>query len=283
LSAEPQTTDSGQKGERLQRVLASRGVASRRKAEELIRAGRVSVNGVVVTELGTRVDPEKASIRVDGKPVKRQARRYYLLHKPSGFITTKSDERGRQTVMELVPAEPGLFPVGRLDRDTEGLLLLTNDGDIANRVMHPRYGLTKEYLVLTPRKPSEAIMSKVRDGIVIDGKLVVPHEFRVVRETANGVLLSVVLHEGMNHVVRRLMDAAGIPVTHLRRERIGPLSLAGIPRGSYRELTRGELISLRQALHLDAEEIASASPTGKMAGSVRTPARRDRRQLRSGK
>jgi 23S rRNA pseudouridine2605 synthase len=263
-------------------VLAARGVASRRKAEELIRAGRVSVNGVVVTELGTRVDPEKATIRVDGKPVKRQTRRYYLLHKPSGFITTTSDERGRQTVMELVPSEPGLFPVGRLDRDTEGLLLITNDGDVANRVMHPRYGLTKEYLVLTPQKPPEALMSKVRDGIVIDGKKVVPHEFRIVRETTNGVLLSVVLHEGMNHIVRRLMDAVGIPVTHLRRDRIGPLSLAGIARGSFRELTRGELISLRQALRLDTEEVTSVAQTGQTPGAAIRPARRDKRQPRPG-
>lgn len=181
--------------------------------------------------------------------------------------------------MELVPAEPGLYPVGRLDRNTEGLILITNDGDIANRVMHPRYGLTKEYLVLTPSKPSEAIMSRVRAGIDIDGKKVVPHEFRIVRETQEGVLLSMVLHEGMNHVVRRLMDAAGIPVSQLRRERIGPLSLAGIPRGSYRELTRGELISLRQALHLDDEEGAPATASGKTA---RTPARRGPRQRRPG-
>jgi pseudouridine synthase len=237
------------------------------------------VDGVAVTELGTRVDPERASIRVDGKPVKRQARRYLLLHKPSGFITTTSDERERRTVMELVPTASGLYPVGRLDRNTEGLLLITNDGDIANRVMHPRYGLTKEYLVLTPGKPSEAIMSRVRAGIDVDGKKVVPHEFRIVRETPEGVLLSIVLHEGMNHVVRRLMDAAGIPVIQLRRERIGPLSLAGIPRGSYRELTRGELISLRQALHLDDEEGTPATASGKTA---RTPARRGPRQRRLG-
>ncbi|MCA9878396.1 MAG: rRNA pseudouridine synthase [Thermomicrobiales bacterium] len=240
-------------GERLQRVLAARGVASRRKAEELIREGRVAVNGKVVTELGTRVDPN-ASIKVDGKVVRKQSHRYVLLNKPSGFITTTSDERGRRTVMELVPNRPPLTPVGRLDRDTEGLLLFTNDGEVANRVMHPRYQLTKEYVVTTPVKPPESVMRRVREGIEIDGKVVRPHEFRIMRETRAGVLLSVVLHEGMNRVVRRMMEDAGIEVTALRRDRIGPLSVAGIPRGAHRDLTEGELASLFEALHLDRTE-----------------------------
>ncbi len=244
-------------GERLQRVLAARGVASRRKAEELIRSGRVSVDGTVVTELGTRVDPARSTIRLDGKVVRRKPLRYVILNKPSGFITTTSDERNRRTVMELVPTEPPMVPVGRLDRDTEGLLLFTNDGELANRVMHPRYQLTKEYQVLTPVRPADAAMQAIRDGVLIDGKRVVPHEFRIVRETADGILLSVVIHEGMNHVVRRMMDAVGIPVTRLRRERVGPLSVAGIPRGTSRDLTPGELTSLMQALHLDREDAAA--------------------------
>ena len=244
-------------GERLQRVLAARGVASRRKAEELIRSGRVSVDGTVVTELGTRVDPAKSIIRLDGKVVRRKPLRYVILNKPSGFITTTSDERNRSTVMELVPTEPPMVPVGRLDRDTEGLLLFTNDGELANRVMHPRYQLTKEYQVLTPVRPADAAMQAIRDGVLIDGKRVIPHEFRIVRETPDGILLSVVIHEGMNHVVRRMMDAVGIPVTRLRRERVGPLSVAGIPRGASRDLTPGELISLMQALHLDHEDAAA--------------------------
>jgi len=240
-----------QPGERLQRVLAAAGVASRRKAEELIQSGRVSVDGQVVTKLGTRVDPLRARIKVDGKPVRQQAFRYILMNKPSGFITTTSDERDRRTVMELLPAKPRLFPVGRLDRDTEGLLLFTNDGEVANRVMHPRYKLTKEYLVLTPQKPSDRVMLRVRDGVEIDGKRVVPHEFRIVRETPDGVLLSVVVHECINRIVRRMMESAGIEVIKLSRVRVGPLSVAGIPRGGYRELTSGELTSLLQSLHLD--------------------------------
>lgn len=250
--------DSAQDGERLQRVLAARGVASRRKSEDLIREGRVTVNGKIVTELGTRVD-SNASIKVDGKTVRKQAHRYVLLNKPSGFITTKSDERGRRTVMELVPDRPPLTPVGRLDRDTEGLLLFTNDGEVANRIMHPRYQLTKEYVVTTPVKPPETVMRRVREGIEIDGKIVNPHEFRVMRETRDGVLLSVVVHEGMNRVVRRMMEVAGIEVRSLRRDRIGPLSVAGIPRGAHRDLSEGEVASLLQALHLERDDAGGAS------------------------
>ncbi|MCC6314998.1 MAG: rRNA pseudouridine synthase [Thermomicrobiales bacterium] len=239
--------------ERLQRILAARGVASRRKAEALIVAGRVSVSGQVVTELGTRVDPQ-ADIRVDGQRLRPQRSRYLLLNKPQGVITTTSDERGRQTVMGLVHERERLYPVGRLDRDTEGLLLLTNDGDVANRVMHPRYGLAKEYNILTPRRPSEAAMRMVRSGIVIDDRKVVPDEFRILRETRDGVLLTITVHEGIHHVVRRLMEAVEIPVTRLRRIRIGPLALGVIPMGAYRDLTAGELTSLLEALGLDRPE-----------------------------
>ncbi|HEX2281478.1 MAG TPA: pseudouridine synthase [Thermomicrobiales bacterium] len=276
----------GQRGERLQRVLAAAGVASRRKAEELIQSGRVTVDGQVVTQLGTRVDPRRSRIQVDGKPVRRQPLRYVVMNKPSGFITTTSDERDRRTVMELLPAEPRLFPVGRLDRDTEGLLLFTNDGEVANRVMHPRYRLTKEYLVLTPRKPSERVMLRVREGVEIDGKRVVPHEFRVVRETADGVLLSVVVHEGMNRIVRRMMESAGIEVSKLSRVRVGPLSVAGIPRGGYRELTAGELTSLMQSLHLEratrdsTAAFQQGTPDGRRARHVAAKKRTSSRKAR---
>ena len=283
----PPRESENQDGERLQRVLASSGIASRRKAEDLIRSGRVFVDGKVVTELGTKVDPLRAKIRVDGKPIQRQPFRYVVMNKPSGFITTTSDERDRRTVMELLPSEPRLFPVGRLDRDTEGLLLFTNDGDVANRVMHPRYGLTKEYLILTPAKPPEQILSRVRAGIEIDGKRVVPHEFRIVRETAEGVLLSIVIHEGMNRIVRRIMDAVNIPVKKLHRVRVGPLSVSGIPRGAHRDLTPGELASLLQSVRLDRgaaeriEAVPRSSPathrsTGKSANRPRTNRRANR-------
>jgi 23S rRNA pseudouridine2605 synthase len=271
---------SDDRGERLQRVLAAAGVASRRKAEALIREGRVSVDGEVVTQLGTRVDSHSAVVRVDGRPVRPKPLRYIALNKPSGFITTTSDERGRQTVMDLLPAGLRLFPVGRLDRDTEGLLLLTNDGEVANRVMHPRYELTKEYLVLTPVKPPPPVMKRIAAGVDVDGKRAVPHEFRIVRETAEGVLLSIVIHEGINRVVRKIMEGAGIPVTQLRRVRIGPLSVAGIPRGGHRDLTAGELTSLLQALRINRDD---APPRGSRAARdrARADAPRDRPPRRS--
>ena len=246
--------------ERLQRILASAGVASRRKAEDLIRAGRVTVDGKVVTQLGTKINADKSTIRVDGRTIRPRPLRYVLANKPSGLITTTNDERGRRTVMELLSGPDRLYPVGRLDRKTEGLLLFTNDGEVANRVMHPRYGLVKEYEILTLEKPSEKAMQKVRAGIEIDGRLVVPEEFRIARETSDGVLLTVVVHEGLNRVVRRMLEAAAIPVSRLRRLRIGPLSLAGIPRGAHRDLTDGELQSLLQALHLDRESIPMPAP-----------------------
>ncbi|MGH2615849.1 MAG: pseudouridine synthase [Thermomicrobiales bacterium] len=270
-----------QSGERLQRVLAASGVASRRKAEDLIRSGRVSVDGQVVTALGTKVDPSQADIRVDGKPVRRQPFVYIVMHKPSGYITTTDDERDRRTVMDLLPTRARVYPVGRLDRDTEGLLLFTNDGDVANRVMHPKFELTKEYLVLTPVKPPEPVMRRVRAGVEIDGKRVVPHEFRIVRETAEGVLLSIVLHEGMNRVVRRVMDTVGIPVTTLRRVRIGPLSIAGIPRGASRELTPGELASLFESLHIRRDAEDATRPSQRPSATAPRRAQKGRGQRRA--
>jgi 23S rRNA pseudouridine2605 synthase len=274
------TADRGD-GERLQRVLAAAGVASRRKAEDLIRAGRVSVNGNTVTELGTKVDPKRDAIRVDGQTVRRQPLRYVLVNKPAGLITTTSDERGRRTVMELLPSVERLYPVGRLDRQTEGLLLFTNDGEVANRVMHPRYRLTKEYEILTPNKPTDSAMRKVLAGTEIDGKRIVPEEFRVMRETPEGILLTIVVHEGLNRVVRRMMENAAIPVTRLRRVRIGPLSIAGIPPGARRDLTTGEIQSLLQALHLerDTMNLGAASVGGIRSDKRPTP--RSWRQKRS--
>ena len=242
--------------ERLQRILASRGVASRRAAEELIREGRVAVNGIVVTELGTKADPQRDEIRVDNQVLRPQALRYLILNKPTGYITTMSDERGRWTVMDLIKVSERVFPVGRLDRDTEGLLLFTNDGDVANRVMHPRYGLAKEYHVLTRTKPSPQQMTRIRSGIVIDGRRIVPEEIRLLRETADGVIITITVHEGVNHLVRRVMDVAGIEVLRLRRARIGPISIAGLRIGEWRDLTPGEQSTLFEALHLDEDAAA---------------------------
>jgi pseudouridine synthase len=246
-------------GERLQRVLAANGVASRRASEDLIKAGHVSVNGKVVTQMGTRVDPVKDVIRVDGKTLRRQKPRFILLNKPSGFITTVSDEKQRWTVMDLVKVQERVYPVGRLDRETQGLLLLTNDGAVANRVMHPRYGLTKEYHVITDRRPSDAQLRDLNEGIEVNGRLVVPDECRLLRENREGVIIRIVLHEGLYHVVRTMMLKVGVEVLKLRRVRLGPLMLQGVPPGAWRDLTPGELVQLYEALGLPVADADKAN------------------------
>jgi 23S rRNA pseudouridine2605 synthase len=248
-----------QQGERLQRVLSQRGVASRRASEQLITEGRVQVNGEVVTELGTRVHPTKDRITVDGKVIGRQKPRYLVLNKPPGFITTTSDERSRWTVMDLISVQERVYPIGRLDRETQGLLLFTNDGEVANRVMHPRYRLSKEYHVITERRPSDGQLQELREGILIDETLVVPDEVRLMRETAEGIIIRLVLHEGMFHVVRRMMDKVRIDVVKLRRHRIGPISVTGIPLGAWRDLTPGELEQLFEAIGLSTEDANTAN------------------------
>jgi 23S rRNA pseudouridine2605 synthase len=252
--------------ERIQRILSSRGIASRRVAEEMIVSGRVSVNGLVVTELGSKANPDTDTIRVDGKVIRPQRRRYIMLNKPRGYITTTSDERERRTVMDLVNTPERLYPVGRLDRDTEGLLLLTNDGELANRVMHPKFGLEKEYHIVTPVRPEVGVLERVRRGIVIDGKRVTPNEFRIFRETRDGVILTIALHEGMYHVVRRMMDVAGILVERLTRVRVGPLTVTGIPVGTWRDLSMGEKLTLFESVHMDLpEELAATRRTGEIS------------------
>jgi 23S rRNA pseudouridine2605 synthase len=242
--------------ERLHSVLAARGVASRRAAEEMIATGRVRVDGVVVTELGTKVDPETQKIEVDGMLIPNPRRRYVVLHKPRGYITTMSDERDRQTVMDLVRVSERVVPVGRLDRQTEGLLLLTNDGEVAHRVMHPRYEIDKEYEALLDGHPPAAVLHRVRQGIVVDGQRAQPVMVRPLRNAEDGTVVRIVIHEGRNRVVRRMFEEVGYPVLRLIRTRIGPLQLGAIPRGRWRDLTDGELKALREALHLGDEDVA---------------------------
>lgn len=246
--------------ERLQRVMAARGSGSRRDAEALIVQGRVTVDGQRVTELGTRVDPVRASIRVDGRELRAQRDRTIILHKPAGYITTVKDERDRWTVMDLVDVRERVYPVGRLDRDTEGLLVLTNNGELANRIMHPRYRLTKEYHVLTTIRPDDRTMHRVREGVLVDGQVIRPDEFRLLRETREGIWLTISLHVGMFHVIRRMMEAVKIPVERLTRVRVGPLVLEGIAKGTWRDLTPGEAASLAEAVHLDESAPPMARP-----------------------
>ena len=185
------------------------------------------------------------------QPLVQPRLRYIMLNKPPGYITTVSDERDRRTVMDLVETNERIYPVGRLDRETEGLLLLTNDGTLANRITHPRYELDKEYQVLTHLRPSEATMTAIRKGVKVDGSMVVPKEFRMLRETAEGIELKLVIHEGLNRVVRKMMDQYEIEIARLRRTRIGPLSMAGLKTGQWRELRAAEVGGLFEAVGLD--------------------------------
>ena len=223
-------------GERLQKVLAATGWGSRRVCEELIAAGRVQVNGEVAV-LGRRVDPEVDLIEVDGAPVGvRPGLVYYLLNKPAGVVTTAQDTHGRRTVVDLVPAEPRVFPVGRLDADTEGLLLLTNDGELANRVAHPSMGVEKEYLadveVAAGRSVGRSAIRTLREGVELDDGITAPAK---VTQPSPGVL-RIVIHEGRNRQVRRMCEAVGHPVLRLVRVRIGPLTDRRLKPGEWRDL-----------------------------------------------
>ena len=229
--------------EKLQKVLAAAGVASRRVCEELIMDGRVRVNGEVAG-VGTRVDPEVDILEVDGAlVVTRTDLVHYLLHKPAGVVTTAKDTHGRPTVVELVPAEPRVFPVGRLDVDTEGLLLLTNDGELTNRMTHPSHGVEKEYLVEVEGTPTRGTLRRLREGVELDDGITAPAKASVV---ADGVL-RIVLHEGRNRQVRRMCEAVGHPVRRLVRTRIGPLTDTKLQAGEWRRLTPDEVASLAKA------------------------------------
>ena len=234
-------------GERLQKVLAATGWGSRRVCEELIAAGRVQVNGEVAV-LGRRVDPEVDLIEVDGAPVGvRPGLVYYLLNKPAGVVTTAQDTHGRRTVVDLVPAEPRVFPVGRLDADTEGLLLLTNDGELANRVAHPSMGVEKEYLadveVAAGRSVGRSAIRTLREGVELDDGVTAPAK---VTQPSPGVL-RIVIHEGRNRQVRRMCEAVGHPVLRLVRVRIGPLTDRRLKPGEWRDLSTDEVRRLAVA------------------------------------
>lgn len=240
-------TDGGSSGRiRLQKVLAQAGVGSRRACEELIAAGRVSVDGAVVRELGTRVDPGQAVIHVDGARIDIRGELSYLaLNKPRGVLSAMSDARGRRTVGDLV-ADRGerLFHVGRLDADSEGLLLLTNDGELAHRLMHPAFGVSKTYLATVPGPVRRGLAARLRAGIELEDGVVQVDSFRLVQAHRDRAIVEVVLHEGRKHVVRRLLAAAGHPVERLVRTAVGPVVLGTQKPGTVRALRSGEVQAL---------------------------------------
>ncbi len=211
-------------GERLQKVLARAGLGSRRVCDDLIADGRVTVDGEVAI-LGRRVDPEQDHIELDGVPVVTQTGLvYYLLNKPARAVTTAYDPEGRPTVIELVPNDPRVFPVGRLDWETEGLLVLTNDGALTQRLTHPSHGVEKEYLVEVEGVPSRGALRRLREGVDLDDGLSAPAEVRLVQSREDHAAIEMVIHEGRNRQVRRMCEAIGHPVRRLVRTRIGPLA-----------------------------------------------------------
>jgi 23S rRNA pseudouridine2605 synthase len=234
-------------GERLQKLLARAGLGSRRACEVLIADGRVTVDGEVAV-LGTRADPTRSRILVDGVPVVvDDTLVYWLLNKPAGYVTTARDPQGRSTVVELVPAEPRVFAVGRLDRDTEGLLILTNDGELAELLTHPRHGVEKEYLAEVEGVPAPGALRALREGVELDDGPARAIRAHVVQRSRDGSAVEIVLKEGRKRIVRRMCAEIGHPVRRLVRTRIGPLTDPKLAPGTYRQLTGPEVRSLYAA------------------------------------
>jgi pseudouridine synthase len=244
----------GEGGERLQKILSQAGVASRRLSEELIVQGRVQVNGRTVTTLGTKADPDTDEIKVDGRRIRTQQRlRYVLLHKPRGYITTRSDPEGRPTVMDLLRGvKEYVYPVGRLDYDSEGLLLLTNDGELAARLTHPRHEVDKVYHARVRGVPDDHALERLAKGVTIDGRRTAPAKARLVdpphKPSAGQTTIELAIHEGRQRQVRKMFEAIGHPVVRLKRVRIGPVEDPDIPPGHWRDLTPQEIARLRRAV-----------------------------------
>ena len=234
---------------RLQKYMAASGVASRRASEKLIAEGHVAVNGVTVTEMGTQVDETRDRVTVDGKPIRPETDKHYLAYyKPLGEVTTSSDPEGRDTVMDKFRDYPvRLFPVGRLDFDSEGLLLLTNDGELMQRLLHPSHEVPKVYLCKVSNQVTEEELRRLRAGVTLDdGRMTSPAEVRLIRREAFDSVVLVTIHEGRNRQVRRMFDRFGHQVVALRRVGFGPIALGDLPRGQWRKLTEAEIRRLKE-------------------------------------
>lgn len=235
--------------ERLQKVLAHAGIASRRKSEELIMSGSVKVNGELVTTLGFKVDPTKDQIEVNGKPVQVEPKKTLLFYKPKSVITSMTDPQGRGVVADYFTAIPErVYPVGRLDYHTEGLLVLTNDGELAHWLTHPRYQVEKEYIATVRGKPCKSKIEWLRKGIMLEDGWTAPAKVQLLRSNGNHSQLRLIIHEGRNRQVRRMCEAIGHPVIKLIRTRIAFLTLTGLKKGEYRELSSKESQRLKRLL-----------------------------------
>jgi 23S rRNA pseudouridine2605 synthase len=244
--------------ERLQKILSQAGIASRRASERLMLEGRVTVNGTVATELGTKADPARDDIRVDGRRIRLAERhRYILLNKPRGYVTTRSDPQRRPTVLDLVGAREYIYPVGRLDFDSEGLLLLTNDGDLAARLTHPRHGVPRVYEARVLGTPDDRDLQQLARGLVIDGRRTAPATVRLLpqRRGAGEATIVLTIREGRKRQVRKMCEAIGHPVSQLKRVAIGSIRDPRLRPGEWRELSAAEVRALRHAGHIGMSDM----------------------------
>ena len=232
---------------RLQKFIAECGIASRRNAEKIIEDGRVRVNGEIVDFMGCVIDPDCDVVEVDGRVIKAEGKKYYImLHKPKNYVTTVSDDLGRPTVMELVrDINARIYPVGRLDFDTTGLLIMTNDGDFANILTHPKHDVNKTYIARIDRPLSEDELEKLQKGIDLDGVKTAPAKAENIKRPQKGYEVKITIHEGRNRQVRRMLDAVGVNVMSLKRISVGSLTLGNLPEGKWRRLSDAEINKLR--------------------------------------
>jgi 23S rRNA pseudouridine2605 synthase len=245
-AAKVSSTDSAAGADRLQKVLAAAGLGSRRQCEELITTGRVEIDRKVVTELGTRVDPAQHEVRVDGTPLSRPKLAYYAVNKPSGVVSTSRDPSGRPRVIDLVASgHERLFAIGRLDLYSEGLILVTNDGDLANRLTHPRYGVAKTYRVTVAGTPTREVLDQLRHGVHLAEGLARAEHVSIKARHKESTVLEMVLREGKNREIRRILARVGHKVLRLTRIAVGPVRLGDLPSGASRRLTRDEVRSLQ--------------------------------------
>jgi len=258
---------------RLNKLLASRGVGARRKCDALIAAGSVRVNGTVVKEPGTQVMPDRDRVEVHGRPIPgRAALRYLMVHKPVGVITTLADPEGRPTVRTLLPPGPRLFPVGRLDAETSGLIIVTNDGTLAHHLMHPRYGVRKVYRVRLDRLPDAEQIRRLREGVEFGPRMAsAPCEVRLRSARPDRAEIEIVLHEGRYRQVRRMCEAVGLGVVRLHRPTYGPLTLGELPRGAWRDLTPDEIRRLKAASARPAARAERVPDGPRTRGAPRAP------------
>ena len=262
--------------ERLQKLMAQAGLGSRRHNEELIRAGKVRVNDHIA-RLGEKADPERDKIEVNGQPLLLEKPIYIMLNKPRNVLSSTEDEldEGRQTVRDLVDLPGHLYPVGRLDRNSTGLILLTNDGHLANRLTHPRYEHPKTYRVQVEGKVDESIVAQWRQGVMLDGKMTAPAQIKVLKQEENGATLRLVMYEGRKRQIRRVAELLGLSVRLLHRTAIGPLRLGDLKPGEWRRLTPGEVADLRREVRRQEKQLQRNAPRGRAHDSrQRSPRKR---------